>query len=985
MVFIERMRARDSEAKLQIFATDIDQQSLETARNGIYPDSIAADVQPERLERFFTRYDEHSYQIEKAVRDVILFAPQNLLGNAPFSKLNLISCRNLLIYLEAEVQTKIIRLFHFALKESGFLLLGPSETVGRHSDMFETVSRKWRIYRRIGPVRRELVTMPISTGEKDRAPVAVRDTKRVPVSGYRDLMTQVIINSFSPACALISRNYEILSVQGPLVDYMEFPPGELSRDLLAMARKGLRTRIRAAVHSALRSQSVVIDHDARVMRNGNYVPCTVQVRPLSEPEAAEGLLLVAFSDRLDEAGNSTPPTESEEESSIIRQLEYELNNTREDLQSTIEEMESSNEELKASNEEVMSMNEELQSTNEELETSKEELQSLNEELSTVNSQLQDKVVELDKTNNDMINLLDSTDIATIFLDPDKRIKRFTPVTAGILSLIATDIGRPISDFSSRVIDENLLTDVDRVLHKLTPKEREVQTENGAWYLRRIVPYRTQDNHIEGVVINFIEITERKRFEAELRAFNESLEQQVEERSAEARLLSQVVEQSPVSVIITDADANIEYVNPAFERISGYSADEIRGENPRFLQSGDTRMEVFSDLWETLHAGKTWHGEFCNRRKNGEQYWDRGYIAPVLDASGELRHYVAQQEDITERKQVVKALEEREYRLRALVDHVAEAIITVDKENVILEFNPAAEKIFGYSAEEIRGKKVLQLLAHPSNGKLADGLLGDPGKWHEFIGKNKYGEGFPMELVFNQVDHLGFYAVLIHDISLRRRLEKEIIEAASMEQERIGHEIHDGIGQQLTGITMLTKSLIRKLELENSRAGVNAASELMNYLDQTAENVRKLSSGLSPINFTPDGLIPAIAELVRGMQTTSGLVCEFIHSGSINIIDEFKAIQIYRIVQEALNNAVKHASASRILVTVDRSDKGIVVSVEDDGKGIDSTWDQNQGLGMHIMHYRADIIGARLTVETLEGGGTRLSCHCHKSGSGSGRK
>lgn len=403
MLLIEQFSAAQQPLNLQIFATDIDETALDIARQGIYPVSIAADIEPQRLKRFFTRSDEH-FQVVKQLRESVVFAAQNLISDAPFSRLDMISCRNLLIYMEPSLQQKVISLFHFALKPGGHLLLGSSETIGRHLDLFETVSKKWRIYRRIGLSRRDIVEFPISNLSEGRQ-LIMQDIK-TPVTrevNFAELTQRQLLNDYAPASVLINRKYEVLYFQGATGDFLEPPTGEPTHNLLSMARQGLQSKLRAACYKAIRENAPVTDNTPNVKHNGNWLACSITVKPIVEPRQAEGLLLVTFHKLQPSTQTNAPESGSnvlaQEDSAIVHQLEYELKATRDDLQTTIEDMESSNEELKASNEEIMSMNEELQSANEELETSKEELQSLNEELSTVNSQLQDKVEDLDKAQS----------------------------------------------------------------------------------------------------------------------------------------------------------------------------------------------------------------------------------------------------------------------------------------------------------------------------------------------------------------------------------------------------------------------------------------------------------------------------------------------------------------------------------------------------------------------------------------------------------
>ncbi|MDX1930953.1 MAG: CheR family methyltransferase, partial [Pirellulaceae bacterium] len=436
ILLLEQVAAEALPSAIQVFATDIDERSLSKARTGIYTENNLKGISKERMQRFFSKVDNQHWQVNGQLREVITFARQNLISDAPFSKLDLICCRNLLIYLEPEMQARLLRLFHFSLRSGGYLFLGPSESAGREEKLFEVISKKWRIFRRLDTARAR-VEVPITSIEQQRR-MSVLQLDRpssAPVA-YKDLMQRLVLDECSPAAVLINHKYEIVAALGPLENYLQFPTGELTKDLLAMARLGLRTRIRAAVNQAHQETKAVVDRDAKVKRNGTFYACSISVKPLADPKEAAGMLLVTFQD-LDPTVRSPTPVDgmpaNEDLVQIIQHLEQELRSTREDLQSSEQEYESSAAELKASNEEVMSMNEELQSANEELETSKEELQSLNEELTTLNNQLQEKLEELDRSNSDLTNLMNISDLATLFLDTELRIKRFTPPLARLLS------------------------------------------------------------------------------------------------------------------------------------------------------------------------------------------------------------------------------------------------------------------------------------------------------------------------------------------------------------------------------------------------------------------------------------------------------------------------------------------------------------------------------------------------------------------------
>ena len=508
MLLSEQAAAAGKQFDVSIFATDAREDNLSRGREGIYPQAALASLAAERQRRFFDRLDGTS-QVKKELRNMVVFAPQNLLRDPPFSRLDLVSCRNLLIYLEPEAQQRAIALCHFALREGGHLLLGNTETVGRHEALFETVSKKWRIYRRLGPTRHDIVSFPVLGGSAQPRKT-MEGTMPPPQAGpavpAAEMARRVLLERFAPASVLIDRHCHVLYFHGPTGDYLEQPTGEPSTNLFAMARDGLAAKLRAAVREAI-AENRGVTVSARVRQGGTNRPVTLVVTPLPAAVPGGGYLLVRF----DPAPAAASPSGADAPEQVPNDhvLQDELKAARSELHATIASLETANEEMKASNEEITSMNEELQSTNEELETSKEEMQSFNEELHTVNNQLQHKVRELEDTTNDLNNLLAGNETATLFLDTNLCIKWFTPTTEELFDLRPSDIGRPIGHFAPKFADEKLLADVESVLRKLAVVEAEVPSKAGGWYLRRMLPYRTQDNRIAGVVITFIDVTERK--------------------------------------------------------------------------------------------------------------------------------------------------------------------------------------------------------------------------------------------------------------------------------------------------------------------------------------------------------------------------------------------------------------------------------------------------------------------------------------------
>lgn len=520
MTLSEEADSQKKRVPIQIYATDLDPDAIETARAGWYPASIVSDVSPQRLSRFFIE-DKDGYRAGKLLRESVVFATQNVIGDPPFSRLDLISCRNLLIYLETRVQSRLMELYHFALREGGYLFLGTSESVGESGKHFAPVSKTYRIYRRTGTLKPGQGSFPIvpGHGEQRGARLRHRPTIETTEGARAETAKRILLEQFAPASVLVNRKFEVQYFHGPVRDYLDYPTGEPEVELPNLAMEGMKAKVRSTLARALHDNDVAEDVARSVKRNGGRVAVRILVRPIAHQGEDGPLLLVSFRDepqgRSEEKKHRRKPT-SDEEASTIQQLEFELQATREDLQSTIEEVETSNEELKASNEEVMSMNEELQSANEELETSREELQSLNEELTTVNNQLQDKVQELEDTNNDLTNLLDSTEIATLFLDTTLKIRRFTPAAGELLHVIDGDVGRPIDDLAPRLNDPELIVDAQRVLRHLQPLEAEVTHESGRAFLRRVLPYRTSDNKIDGVVVTFADVTPLRRAAQQLK-------------------------------------------------------------------------------------------------------------------------------------------------------------------------------------------------------------------------------------------------------------------------------------------------------------------------------------------------------------------------------------------------------------------------------------------------------------------------------------
>jgi two-component system CheB/CheR fusion protein len=499
---------------LQIFATDLDREAIDRARQGSFPANIAADVSQERLDRFFVK-TENGYQISKEIREATIFATQNLIMDPPFTKLDIISCRNLLIYLTPEAQRKLLPLFHFSLNPGGFLFLGSSETIGVSMDLFSPLPGKSRLYRRSKSVLRarpvefpsSFVPALPSVLEELEAPGAIVNLQA--------LADQILLQYSSPPAVLVNGEGDILYINGRTGKYLEPAAGKANWNIFAMAREGLRYELANAFQKAVRQRDPVTLKGLKVETNSDEETVIVTIRAIAEPEALKGSFMIVFADTASLHETKTKGR-SRTGSAGQRELENELRGVREDLRKTHEEMQSSQEELKSTNEELQSSNEELQSTNEELTTSKEEMQSMNEELQTVNAELQIKIDELSRLNNDMTNLFNSTDIAILFVDNKLNIRRFTIYATKLFKLIESDIGRPITDLATDLDYPEMSKDVKEVLQTLVFVEKEIATHDGRWFIARIMPYRTLANMIDGAVITFTDITVAKTLEARLR-------------------------------------------------------------------------------------------------------------------------------------------------------------------------------------------------------------------------------------------------------------------------------------------------------------------------------------------------------------------------------------------------------------------------------------------------------------------------------------
>jgi two-component system CheB/CheR fusion protein len=1004
MLFHEQLQAAQKRCRVQVFASDIDDSALTVARHGIYPESIRVDVSAERLKSFFISAADHNFQVNSKLRESVIFAPQNLISDPPFSRLDFISCRNLLIYLTTEIQEKIIALLHYALNEGGYLILGPSESIGRQTDLFDRVSKKWAIYRRLGLVAPGRIEFPIVAVEP--RPVVHRQPSTPGLArpaDYEQITRQLLLEGFAPASVLIDRQYRVLYFHGPTMRYLDQPTGAPTHDLMTLAREGLRAKLRSAIHKAARERAKVVIRDIRLQRNSHTFTAQATVTPVDSHPSLKGLLLVTFQDQVEPPAAPPAGKAAAGNEALVRQMDEELKTTREDLQATIEELGRSNEELKASNEEIMSMNEELQSANEELESSKEELQSLNEELSTVNNQLQAKVQELELVNNDMTNLLGSTDISTVFLGKDRRIRRFTAASNRCLNLLASDLGRHISDISPKFDDPHWLRDIDQVLNLPVAREKEVSCD-GTWYLRRILPYVTSEDKIDGVVITFTDVTQLKK-------------------AAEAtRRLAAVLHDSVDAITVRDLNGKITTWNRAAAEMYGYSEAEALSMNFDRLVAEDLRGD-WEKQNELLRRGEGVPSLQTRRLTKSGKVLNVWLTLTVLrDEAGEPIGIATTERDVTEmvssREHLEQRVKERTAQLEEANDDLIGEIIehkqttaALKRSQDVLQKAEALAHVGSFEwnllkpEDSVWSDEAYRLLGRdPAEGVLPAEQMFDKYVHPEDrqrvkeVWQHSLKEGIPFRIENRIVRPDGTVRYVLGigapiategkviriigtkvDITERkqeeersRTLQNEIMEVARSEQQRIGQDLHDSVGQELTGMALMAEHLSEALTNKDgpeAELGKKIAKGIREVLGQ----VRALSKGLTPVDVDGGGLVSALRDLAARISEQFAVLCRFEAVDSVTIDDNNTATHLYRIAQEAVTNALVHGRAKNLTIGLEKNDGQVRLQITDDGKGFDERTASKDGMGLKIMRYRAELINAALDIQARDGTGTVVRC------------
>ncbi len=738
MLLCEHAERLPNPPSVQVFASDVDEHAIQDARGGLYPSTIEADVSQERLRRFF-RQDHGRYRVRKDLREKVLFAAHNVLRDPPFSRIDLVSCRNLLIYLTPPAQEQVFDIFHFALRAGGLLFVGGSESSQNVESLFSAVDAHHRIYvrrsiprpawripilpgpppYRTGPVPSRSRTLPALTSAeaedaKSEAPDALRTRQERRATLFGELHLKML-EDYGPPSVVVNESHNIVHLSEHGGRYLQFGAGEPTADIMTMVHPALRIELRTALFRAAQdqapfaaaAQTVEIDHTSEEV--------TIQVRPVKANEGAQGFFLILFEKT--EKPASAPS--AERHTDITRELDDEIQYLKEQLSATVEQDEASNEELKASNEELQASNEEMRSATEELETSKEELQSVNEELSTVNHELKSSVEELSRTNSDLNNLMASTDIGTVFLDRQLRIQRFTPSAQKIFNLIPADLGRPLSDITHRLVYAELMQDAEQVLDNLSMVEREVQRGDASWYLVRIAPYRTQDDRIAGVVATFIDITQRRLAEQDLRTMTEQM-------AAQLKQFTSVMSSVPDFIYQFDLEGRFTYVSQSLLKLWQKPLEEALGKNFFELDyPPELAARLQAQIAQVIETRQQLKDETPFTSAIGERLYEYIFF-PLLAEDGSVKGVGGVTRDVTERRQAEEALRESEERFRQFAENSSDVFWILDAKTMRLEYvNPIYEKTFG---QPLENKERRLDLVHPDDradtaSGLAEALAG----------------------------------------------------------------------------------------------------------------------------------------------------------------------------------------------------------------------------------------------------------------------
>jgi two-component system, chemotaxis family, CheB/CheR fusion protein len=1006
---------------IQIFATDIDEGAISFAREGRYSENITADVSPERLMLFFTQ-EQGFYRVKKEIRDMVLFAVHNLLRDPPFSRLDIVTCRNVLIYLDRDVQQQLFKLFHFVLRPEGMLLLGASEFADGVPNLFGPIDKHNRLFVRHSAPR-ATASLPVLPLSRQRL-VTHEHTEAGPAGPSFGELHLHMLEQYAPPSVLVNQDYDIVHLSESAGQFLQFGGGEPSFNLLNLVHPDLRIELRTALFRAIQHGRGSESTRSPIQIDGTTRWINLVVRPAQDQQSTQTLVLVIF-DESEPDVLLPEPVPAEEQDPLAHQLEQELQHTKNQLRSTIEQYETSIEELKASNEELQAINEELHSTAEELETSKEELQSTNEELHAVNQELKNKIDELSRVNADLQNFLAATDIGTIFLDRALRIVRYTPQVGQLFNLIPSDIQRPLAHITHRILYTNLPGDAAQVLDRLIIIEREVQHDDGRWYVVRLLPYRTIDDHIDGVVLTFVDVTQR-RFAEEARL----------DAHRQTELILENISDAYLSI---DRDWCGVYVNQAAEQLLRVQRAQIIGKDIRQVYAGADIAAFFGQFQQVMDEHTTLIFDAYHR---SARIWVEMRVFPTAD--GGIAIY---QRDNTERKILEQHWRASEERLRLMNENIHDYAITLlDTDGRLIDWNAGAERMFGYTAAEALGQPSAILFTPedrmagvPEHELITarDKGRADDERWHLRKDGSRFWVSGVMTPLRDEDGQLRGFAKVARDLTehmqaeevLRRahddleqrvqqrttdlaaanlalqgeivkhgqaqlardQVMRQLITAEELQRQRLSRELHDQIGQQLTALLLGLESL--KQSSRGRPKSLAIIEQLHNIADQIGREVHQLALDLRPTALDDLGLAAALANYSANWSQRAQVVVNF-HSSGLDTLRPPPEIEttIYRVVLEALNNVARHARAKHVSIILERRSSHVAAIIEDDGQGFDteavvSRLRQEHRLGLLGMRERLAQLGGMLTVESTLGSSTtviaRIPLHAPQEGTADG--
>jgi PAS domain S-box-containing protein len=973
--------AGSPQIQVRLFGTDVSPRAIERARAGVYSETVAGDVTPQRLARFFQK-TERGYEILKEVRDRCVFATHDIARDPPFSRMDIISCRNLMIYLAPSLQQRILPMFHYAMNEPGYLVLGTAETVGPFVG-FAVVDVKNKIFARApGPVR-----LPFDFGEvRGWSPshASARPIDRATTVGdVRTDADRAVLATVAPKRIVVTDELAIVEFRGDVARYLEPIPGVATLDLLRMAREELRLALRRGIDAARTTAKATRVTDLLIGAGALRGVVDLDIIPFRVAPAGARFFAVLFSERSPSASDVGALPRTPERGAVEDSLRHELAGAREYLQSVIEQLEGGNEELKAANEEIVSSNEELQSTNEELQTAKEELQATNEELRTVNDEMLDRNIEATRLSDDLSNVLSSVAIPIVILGPESKIRRFTPAATKLLNLIPSDIGRPITDIQAKVRIPELPALIAEVLEHLAPIERTVQGEDLRWHQVGIRPYRTMDNRIDGVVLSVYDVDALKKAElllAEARDYAESIVHTMRE-----------------CLVVLDADLRVRTANAAFCQEFETTPEQIDGQRFDAICEGQWDVPEVARMLAGLSRGEPTQEVRVERQRgsggaraiamNGRRMSKTGWILLTLA-------------DITDRVLFDRArtddrLARNEAGFRKMLTSAAEAIVMSDTEGRLVFANDTAAHIFGYEGDEMLGLHVDDLLPRrfrEDHARLRAEYVAAPtprrmARDRDLVAVRKDGSEFPVEVALSPMEGRqgALVAAFIADVTVRREAERKIHEyqvklqqmafeaalAEERERRRIAQDLHDRVGQSLA-LARIKLDVVRKTTAKQARAGIEEAIEL---ISSSIDDTRTLTFDLSPPVLYDLGLKPALAWLCEDIEKRTGVHVEIADDETKPRFDEPTAALLFRAVRELLTNVFKHAKAPSARVALEQVGEQFEIHVEDTGAGFDVEAlgrGPDAGFGLFSVREQIARLGGTVEIESTPRRGTRVS-------------